>query len=252
MKRLIALVVLLSGVSSAIAQSFYGYAAMDVPTTQGQQFTVLRARIGMFQQMQQSKVAFEYDAASQVMTYANLTLSYDFGWSNLDVVAGKYLAPVAYLYDSQKLLHATRYASTLNGFSVYGTGAMVKVSTGKWLSRLAYYGQEQMAATIGYGPVAVFWEKDAGQGLMFNYMKIYADRHFRFCAGLANRSSLANSTALLEIELFPNVYWWNQVDYEGRVHCLNGFTWQYAKQSFAKLYYDSMAKMAKIQLTFTM
>ncbi|MFH1668145.1 MAG: hypothetical protein ABH884_03965 [Candidatus Komeilibacteria bacterium] len=180
--RRIAIVVFiaLATISMARAEnnSFYGYGSVSVPIVKADSTYVLDyACVGMFgvllnknHQYNHYTYKFEVDVNSQALKYAQITMKRPTRYFDWSLTAGKYLAPVSYLYNGPKTQRHVKWEETFTDYSVRNVGLFFDLSLNKYpiVFRLANGDQKVWSASVDNRFLKLFWEDHIGSGLIIS------------------------------------------------------------------------------------
>lgn len=235
-------------------QTVYGFGFLNVPVEKGDTYNLGWIRLGVKTKVDDQKtMTLEYDVNASALKYANLAWRDSLFGGVGTVVAGKFLNPVAYLYDAPKWLHATRWPLTINNYGIYSTGLSVWYQYQKILFRIAHYNSNSVSLTVGFPELNFFWEKDIGYGFIAQTTGQNKWLNLRVCCTSYQLNGIKNAYFVSnEVKLLDNLYLFTQLDYQDGYETLTGLTWEYAKYCYVKAYYDSITDKASVVVAFAM
>jgi len=174
-RKQVVLLVLIGTIALSRAQEIYGYGFLAIPIDNTDTTYALSwARVGVkgslaqrdHLQIDQYTYKFEGDVSTMSLKYAHINRECVFDRFTMIFTAGKFLAPVSYLYNGPKTQRHLKWAETFTNYSVYGTGLMISLTLRYYpvTLRLANYGQKVWSFSADNKYLKVFWEQDVGYG----------------------------------------------------------------------------------------
>jgi hypothetical protein len=198
------------------------------------------------------KAFIQYDFSVNYLREANWTISDSLGQLFFEFKAGKFLTPALDSLASQKSRPTPRDQLAMDKFSTYLVGIRLDATYRGTLISLASHGDNGIVLTTRKDGLTLFWEKDAGHGLVAKLEG--SGRFIHPLAGIA-WDTHGNPSAFLQnyVQLPIKTRFYGQLDYDGeknKDYPLVGLTHVYSKHSFVKLYYDGLGESVKAETTF--
>ncbi|PIT90560.1 MAG: hypothetical protein COU22_01480 [Candidatus Komeilibacteria bacterium CG10_big_fil_rev_8_21_14_0_10_41_13] len=250
--------------------NLYGFANLQAKLYEDEDNKILWSRLGLKGYQNNLFFRFEYDAASN-----NLKTSYlqaglqDFGpMSDIKVSFGRLLSPPAALYPGPADLQMSRWPVSLDPYLININGASVGFGLPLGLEMettcFTKNGKSELAGYLsGVAPDGMTWSLFYETGAATSVIIGFKDRIPWFLnpsIGLSwvpypDGSSGAGLKAHFSnyLPLSESLRLYTQYDLDragGDDDYLVGLTWQYAVNSFVKVYYDDKTEQASLQASY--
>ncbi len=225
---------------------FYGFAAFTVPVDGQENHEFKWVRLGVkAYPSDPMEIVFEYDIAKSDMKFAFVRGHRELGSVEYSLLVGKFFSPVAYFYSGPRAIRLTRWPTTLSGYSVCQTGLSVWAKGDDWTARIGH--SETVTTALTYHGFSLFWEEGIGQGAI---VKAFA--RGRWLHPYIGYSDSEEKVVFVQnyFQFQHNLRLYFQADFGDETDYLAGVNWEYAENSFAKLFYDTADDELHAEITF--
>ncbi|PIR07229.1 MAG: hypothetical protein COV55_00610 [Candidatus Komeilibacteria bacterium CG11_big_fil_rev_8_21_14_0_20_36_20] len=242
------ILMILVAASPIIAQDLnlspYGYISINIPTEDGDEYQIQRARVGVTtaQLLENGtvKTKFEFDINSAIVKWAYGQFDKSLWQGTVSLVVGIHPNSVACLYPGPKNLRLTRWPDMLDHHTLYSTGTSIWYKKGNFTGRATHFNHNSSSFALTFYGLSGFWEKNTCLGGMFESPWTTRLLH-PYMGGMSCDDALGNLFFIQNYVQLPyNNRLYGQYDFgDTKDSWLFGINHEFSTDCFIKCFYET-------------